>query len=574
MAYIFTTLDGTDGNGIRAEVRVEAGDGKITSIDEDKEKSAQIFITAEGLKLPVKGWVGKNTELYHAARKAFENGTRISYRIEVQRKPSIDRSLSITEVRGEDDAKKARDNSIRIFAGMRILEGDNANTYYESVEAVTNPDEDPKYEGGRHKAAATTKQNPTPVQNNGTENIFNTETLLEALEKASQANVANEILTNIVSLAIAFGADPEKVFALAGGKDRTPHNEEQPPLRTSFSTEAPLWQRYNSDGRLNLGASRYAAGTGAETFVRENLQKGNVNTPELETAIKYFASIILSIADRVQVKAYGDGFHADRGASSHARIRGVVYDTIKNYHNIPTPETTNPNNITTRINEWIAEVGNTAYNRYITSVQISDDATNFKLDIPEAWYKNGNTTTDSHTEYHKTVTKEETVSPETVETVTKPDIETNNITENSQKAVHTNPENIIIGEIRETETNNTTEKPVETTKTETVVEPEPTNNTEQPNNQEELQIFEPFMVADLPEDEEPSTEETINKFKELISETKIEKNELPLVSNLLNYTFGVKKAQEVPNELLQDFTDFYFTAGTENLIKVIKANLK
>lgn len=77
---------------------------------------------------------------------------------------------------------------------------------------------------------------------------------------------------------------------------------------------------------------------------------------------------------------------------------------------------------------------------------------------------------------------------------------------------------------------------------------------------------------DFSQDEKMATTETINEFKELVANTKID--DLKTVGSLMRVTFGQgKRANNVPDELLGDFVLHYLTAddGEEDYSTFLKA---
>lgn len=150
---VFVSYDGTDAQGIRAEVRVQKGVGKITKIDRhDNGKTANVTVKHAELKHPIHGFVNVTDPIFPLIEEAFESKADIHYRTEAQRKRSIDRSTPIADLRTTMEV--AKENVTNIFAGIN----DNL-----SEEAVTNPAEDPDPAGRLRATTQDAAQNAAPA---------------------------------------------------------------------------------------------------------------------------------------------------------------------------------------------------------------------------------------------------------------------------------------------------------------------------------------------------------------------------------------------------------------------------
>lgn len=524
----FVSHDGTDANGIRAEVYVQTGEGVITQIKENANGTSDVHFTVDNLKFPVHGWIGQDNPVYDVVKKAKESGDKVAFRIEGQRKNNVERDIPISDLRA--DMKTARDKTISILASVNGIVSD---------EAVTNPDEDPASTYGRIKATGTDKTKAT----SGT--AFVAGSALQTLRDiAQEESVTNDIIAAIAAQALLQGHTSKEVLEAISGPDRK--DDSKPELKSSFSVEAPSWKAYNSDGRQNLGTSSIAAGVGAEQYVRSHMAKTvdpNVTQlPEFNDAVIYFAKIILGISDKIQASAYGNGFRADRSVASHARVRGIVYDTITEFFNLPVTPSLEISEEATA--EWIKNVGKLSYTRFKNSIAIANDNTPLdEISVPETLKSNTSKTTEVKTE---TTQKVEPVEDKKEETVTE---ETSAEKTVEETAVETVEDIHTVDNVEETE------QPV-------VVDYEllPAQH-----------LDEAILIAGkLPEDV-ASTEETINLFKEFVNGIGLSKAELPKVAKLLAWTYGPKfsKVQNIPDDVLTDFIDFYVSLGEENFVKAL-----
>lgn len=516
----FTTFDGADQNGTRAEVYVQKGEGVVSDIKETKRGTADIFFTVENMKYPVHGWVNVDSDTYTEALKSKNDGTVTTFRIESQRKPKVDRETPIQTLRETMDSAKA--NVITILAEV------GGKT---SAEAVTSPEEDPAPTvKGRIKA--TPNSTPTvPASANQT---------VEKIKEIVKNNVFTEdVISHLAAFAISQGADIKTVAEALASNDRKDLSNTSTP-RSGFSVESPSWRAFNSDGRTNLGYSAIQAISGAELFVRNQIREMGIkeNHEEEETAVKYFTTLILLISDKIQKTIYGGTFRPDRAVSSHVKIRGIVFDTIDHMHPLPLGAALTES----KISEWVKTVGNTAYQRFKTALEIYEsDETLETLKIPTLL--TGPETIQTSPVAPAGKTEETTpVEPATIEEETPPEPQPS------------------APEPEATVNINETEKPAAPGVQET-------NTVKYPQS-----LLDETLLKNGKIDETmAATEETIETFKNLVQEFDLTKTEVAKISKLLGETFGPKftKAQTIPDETLLEFIDFYVASGPENFKEVL-----
>jgi hypothetical protein len=538
----FISHDGVDANGVRAEVYVQDGDGVVKEIKESANGTADIHFTVDNLKFPVHGWIGQDNPLYEVVKKAKESGDKVSFRIESQRKSKVDRTLKMEDLR--KDMNSARENTIAILASVNNIASD---------EAVTNPDEDPNQTYGRIKATGGEPKKSA----SGVAGVIVAGTALEVLKTASaDQTVSNDIIANLAASALLAGAEVSEVQAAISGPDR--RDDSQPELRKNFSVEAPSWKAFNSDGRQNLGASNVQAGVGAEQFTRLQLARvagyDDVATPEFNDVVSYFARLTLAIADKVQAAAYGKGFRADRSVASHARVRGIVYDTISEYYSLPVGDNLSLDK--DAVDLWVTNVGRLSFNRFKLSIDITNDASTIEqIEMPES------------------VASKSTPKKAVVESVVEPVVE---------PVVETVVEPVVepVVETVAEPAKKSTKKAVVEPVVETVVEPEVETVVDSVVDYEVLPqtLLDESLLSGgkLPADV-AATEETIEEFKAFVTEAGLEsKEELVKVSRFLAWTFGEKfaKASNIPDEELMNFIDFYVASGTENFVKAVNGTVK
>lgn len=361
-----------DGRGTEVGVKIDTA--TVTKIEENGKGQVNITLqsTNPKLKFPYHGWTGDQEEIVKIAREAQETGSPVEFRVEVQRKANVPKETPIGELRANtDDAKK---NTKVLLVGINgVL----------TSEAVTNPKKDPESDFGR---VPDTDDNPVSASSNATAGVTITpELALQKLSQLSESNATRDLITAVAAQAILHGATLEEVNKAIAGEDRKT-NDRPTEIRPSFAAEAPQWKLANSDGRPNLGSLFYGAGTATEKFVHgklvELVQEGSQweyadNTAAFDQTVAFFAQNILAIADFIQTSSYGNGFHVDRSASSHTRIRDIVFTTIDRLYPIPvtvgeaypTPE---------QVTAWVRKVGTTARARFQAGRELADSTSILK----------------------------------------------------------------------------------------------------------------------------------------------------------------------------------------------------
>jgi hypothetical protein len=373
MAKPFTSHDGSDSNGVRAEVFVQTGTGTISDVEgkDGTKANVQVKINAPHLTRPVKGWLAKNDPLFPVVLAALESGREVEYRVESQRKNGVPRETPIADLR--KDTETAAANCINLLAGI-----DGTLT----KEAVTDPAEDP-HAGGRIPASASDRKSAPPAPNLPGTGGLNPEQALAGLAAARTAGLPQGVIDAATALALAAGATGKQVAEAGVATDRP---RRQPPAQQprSFAHEAAPHIPANTDGRLNLGNYAVQAAFGAEQVAagligahaeQIALDSGEPAEPVSLPQAAGLAGVLLQLADRVQVGAYGGG-RADRMAASHTRARSLVYDAVRTRH--PVPFNAEPEQ---RI-EWMDAVTQEGIERFRLLISIAEQV--YEAPVPAA----------------------------------------------------------------------------------------------------------------------------------------------------------------------------------------------
>ena len=456
---VFVTHDGPDENGVRAEVWVEKGVGKIVNLTVPKGVNARLEIKTEGFDHPQYGWTRTDDPLYPKIVEAYESKADIQYRIESQRKREIDRALPIAPLR--EDMALAKKNTNKIFAA---LNGEH------TLEAVTDPNEDPAPNGrisaiGKTPAPAPAESAPAPQQNN---------------------------------------------------------NGSSAPRRNLEVEEEPPWAEFNSDNTVNFGSYSMQAAVGAELFARKQLM-ANGEQPDFDRVLSV-ATSLLDIADKLQ--AYFTGKTRARKKGSHTRVRSVVYDTVENFYPVPAPDANH--------DEWVKNVGRLSMERLKVIVSIFEQGTGRFNNAPASQQNNNAQKNAAPAAQQATPAPQKEEAPAKVEEPAPA----------QEKATEAKPEVDV-----------------------EAARPSGPAPTEVPDllasASSAVNIFAPVDISKITGPK--ATKENIEVFKELVTESEVP---FPKVTKLLDHTFGVTKASEVPDSVFVEFLDHY-TADPEEFVTAL-----
>lgn len=551
-----------DGDG--TEVYVSTATAKVTKIEE-RTSSVNVHLEASYLKHPLNGWLNSNEEVLDVLRNSLETGKEVEVRIEAQRKPKVDKTTPIQEIR---DGKNAKTDIIKKIASV--------NGVFTS-EALTNPDDDP--DTGKAKSALGRTSSPQATGGNAGGPSADKGTVLGLLKNLSTSrDVTESILDALKAQALIAGATVQEVVEAS-----TIAEQEAPAQQNGFTREAPPFKEYNGDGRLNLGGASVAAGVGVFNYVFEKIAKTFEADPDIDT-VEYLSALILSIADVIQTGAYGKGFRVDRTAGSHTRVRATLFTVIDIN---PLPVTANGKVASPDVvNAWVKKVGAVARLNLTTGITASQQFPSVKTLLDFLSVEGGVKTepakpaesvskpvgSEQITSAPQTVSKpveEPTVAPETT---VKPTVEKTAPVTKEKVAVPVSTEthdvaypDTVVKEVYDV-------APVTEPKASTPAT-RPEVKEEAPINDGLIRFEQKMLPPGAINSSNAPDEELLNQFKEfVIEETGLKtKAEQAQVGRLLAYTFGraYNKASNIPEDDLADFLDFYVSTGVENFKAVL-----
>lgn len=148
----FTSSDGLDDAGLRAEVKVVIGYGDIVKVtDSSAGKTKNFEFEVGNTKFNPTGW-SRDKPIHEKIEKARETGEPIHFRIETRRKEGIARDTPIADI---SSLAKAKDFIVKSLAAVKLNDDE---VWTISADAVTRLDEDPVRSGGLHSAYSNTPE--------------------------------------------------------------------------------------------------------------------------------------------------------------------------------------------------------------------------------------------------------------------------------------------------------------------------------------------------------------------------------------------------------------------------------
>jgi hypothetical protein len=326
----FLSFDGIDKDGVRAEVMVQTGTGKIREIlpkgkaaADGSYRNVEVVFDPDNPKLVRKVYASLDTtskELWEYVQAAHKEQRDISYRIESQRKRTVDRKIKFEDLRPADDV-------VRVLAGIDSV---------FSHEAKSNPAEDPT--NGAPSALQQELNSPAQAPQKLTTEpsspapSVSPARLLAELAKARQLNLSATIIDTLVANTITAGATLEEALAAGIGEENiTPDAPSS--IARGYAVEEKPWTAYNSDGRVNPGSYMVAHAAAAERFSLDHLikiysegKKSNVDvTDEMISQAASLALVLLEMSDEVQKRVSG---RVDRQKNSYNRAMALVLDAV------------------------------------------------------------------------------------------------------------------------------------------------------------------------------------------------------------------------------------------------------
>lgn len=269
-SHPFISYDGPDNKGIRAEIRVVKGYGRVADVEKsDNGKAGNVIFTVDNTKFKSKGWAPEDSNVMKKVRAAMESGEPLHFRLETRRKDNIDRSITMDELLPKGDMTAAREKSFKSLAAVKFEEDSD---WTISPHALTRIEEDPSTGGGN-----SAYDHP-----------------LENLQSANRAP-----------------------------------NADKPDSGGGYGIESTPFHTLNADGETNPGSIAVSVPLNIFNFVAEWNREHNVELSEKK--IIALTKALLATANKLQVSIYdGKLDKADLRFGSHTRARALVFDVTRN----------------------------------------------------------------------------------------------------------------------------------------------------------------------------------------------------------------------------------------------------
>lgn len=300
----FLSHDGLDKNGIRAEVMVQTGTGRITEVvgrgkqnEDGSFRNVEVVFDPDNplLKRKVYGLLDTTAgELWSYIQKAQEDGRTVSYRIESQRRNGVDRGTPLAMLNPTEQIRRILASIDGVF----------------SHEAKTNPVEDPSNE---NPSALT--QNLAPATTSGAG--VSVEAVTVALRDAVAAGMPQGVVDALAATALVAGAPGSVVLEHLG----VPASSSADSLESVEVERAAQAEQFALDHLIAI----YTPAKSKEPV--------SVSDEMLAQAASV-ALALLEIADLVQAK-YADVPTARRASRSYAHALNLVIDAVDKRYPVP-----------------------------------------------------------------------------------------------------------------------------------------------------------------------------------------------------------------------------------------------
>lgn len=321
----FTSFDGIDSHGIRAEVVVQTGTGTIAELNprgkanpDGTYRNIEVVFTPDNPKLVRKVYGMLDTtakELWDYIQKVHAEKTNVAFRIESQRKRFVDRSKPFAELAHAEEV-------IRVIAAIDDV---------FSHEALTDPAEDPTT-GGR--APSAREHSPAAVPAVVASASMDPGGVLTALGQARNSGLSPVLVDALAAQALASGASMEQVLSAGLDNHGRPN---RPAMREYRASEEKPWMLYNSDGRVNPGSYWVAHVAGVQRFCLDYCATHHadldVSSATGLTEIQRMMRTVLAITDQVIASVFGG--EAERQKNSYNRVLAMVYREIEVRADLP-----------------------------------------------------------------------------------------------------------------------------------------------------------------------------------------------------------------------------------------------
>jgi len=297
---LFTSLDGVDERGLRAEVNVQVGTGRVKELngrgkqrDDGSYRNVEVVFDPDNplLKRKVYGMLDSTAiELWEFAQTALADQRTVTFRIESQRKRGIDRTVKFEDLKHAEEV-------VRILAAL-----DNVFSH----EALTNPMEDPS------------RDNPSALQQSRNGHVF--------------PNNESTVPTNVELTTVDVDKIAQTILAKLGQETvmvGTQNNSDSADYGSPEVENASIAEQFT----FNQVIAFYSAptpGTGNKSLRVEVTDSMLAQTANLTLTL-------LTLADNVQKTACGLET-ADRRTASYIRALELVINGIEHRYPMPIGE--------------------------------------------------------------------------------------------------------------------------------------------------------------------------------------------------------------------------------------------
>lgn len=305
IARPFISHDGTDNNGVRAEVKVITGHALVDEKTKPKSrdsKMVQFKFSTPTSNHPTGAWINKekDKELFEFLEQAYEDERAVDFRIEIHRKATVDRALAFEEIAPPKDMKAAMENTFKNIVAAR----DNADDeWIVGSQMLTSFKEDASY-GGARKATDEDIVSSKPASANSENTVAAKPTYREdspysALLKDGSANPNSFALMTPIEVSFFV----RNHINTRGLSDEFSSDEEGSIVRLMLSAIGATQKRLTGSDTVNVSDYSYKLSFSLVKGVMENFYPLKAFENDFNSELKNHFKMVVIMAKKISANA-------------------------------------------------------------------------------------------------------------------------------------------------------------------------------------------------------------------------------------------------------------------------------
>lgn len=302
----FISHDGTDKNGIRAEVKVITGHALVDEKTKPKSrdsKMVQFKFSTPTSNHPTGAWLNKekDAELFEFLEEAYNNERSVDFRIEIHRKANVDRSLPFDEIAPPKDMEAALENTFKNIVAARSSDDDE---WIVGSQMLTSFKEDMDY-GGARKATdedvAKTRSQNAPASNvsNAGSGNYREDSPYKALLGDGSVNTNSFALMTPVEVAFFVRSH----ISAQGLSEEFSTDEEESIVKITLSAIGATQKRLTGKDTVEVSDYSYKIAYALVKGVLENFYPLKAFEDDFDSELKNHFKMVVIVAKKISANA-------------------------------------------------------------------------------------------------------------------------------------------------------------------------------------------------------------------------------------------------------------------------------